>query len=332
MRADLEQHSVAVLHARLADWQPDQTGGPRLRALLGRDWERYLEMTHPDVRTRFAASRVLLKFAAAVALRVPPQVIELGYGPTGRPYLRGCDAVDISLSHTEDLLLIGLTTRGLIGVDAERADRPLYTRGLHRHVCTPHELGALSRLAPEERGPALVRLWTLKEAYSKAIGQGLRFRFTDFGFGPDGRLDRVLTPDGAPGTGVEWEFRTFSVDGGYAVSVAVSDTGLGGVEDTAAGTMLDPHVVALLTETLAEEPPDTADSPAGAGGPDLPGSWGPPGAWDPPSAPGPVRPSAPPVPVGSRAAAEAAPVPMAPAAPVGTAGERGGWARDAFAV
>ncbi|MER7050243.1 4'-phosphopantetheinyl transferase superfamily protein [Streptomyces jumonjinensis] len=260
VRADLEEHSVAVLHARLADWRPDQTGGPRLRALLGRDWERYLEMTHPDVRIRFAASRVLLKFAAAVALRVPPQVIELGYGPTGRPYLRGCDAVDISLSHTEDLLLIGLTTRGLIGVDAEREDRPLYERGLHRHVCTPHELAALARLPPGERGPDLVRLWTLKEAYSKAIGQGMRFRFTDFGFGPDGQPARVLAPDGAPGTGVEWEFGTFSVAGGYAVSVAVSDSGFGGTQDTAARTMLDPRVVALMTEALGEdsEPDDGA--------------------------------------------------------------------------
>ena len=31
----------------------------------------------------------------------------------------------------------------------------------------------------------MVRLWTLKEAYSKALGQGLRFRFTEFGFGLD---------------------------------------------------------------------------------------------------------------------------------------------------
>ncbi|MGI5195719.1 4'-phosphopantetheinyl transferase family protein [Streptomyces sp. CA-288835] len=253
VRADLEEHAVAVLHARLADWRPDRAGGPRLRALLGRDWDRYLEMTHPDVRMRFAASRVLLKFAAAVALRVPPQAVELGYGPTGRPFLRGYDAVDISLSHTEDLLLIGLTTKGLIGVDAERADRPLYTRGLHRHVCTPHEMTVLERLPQRRRGPALVRLWTLKEAYSKAIGQGLRFRFTDFGFGGEHQPARVLAPDGAPGTGVEWEFRTFSVDGGYVVSVAVSDAGFGGTQDTAARTMLDPHVVAALAEALGED-------------------------------------------------------------------------------
>ncbi|KFG06881.1 MULTISPECIES: 4'-phosphopantetheinyl transferase family protein [Streptomyces] len=269
VRADLEEHEVAVLHARLADWRPDRAGGPRLRALLGRDWDRYLEMTHPDVRTRFAASRVLLKFSAAVALRVPPQAVELGYGPTGRPYLRGYDAVDISLSHTDDLLLIGLATKGLIGVDAERADRPLYTRGLHRHVCTPHELTVLERLPAARRGAALVRMWTLKEAYSKAIGQGLRFRFTDFGFSGDGRPARVLAPDGAPGTGVEWQFRTFSVDGGFVVSVAVSDAGFGGTRDTDARTMLDPRVVAAVAEALG----DDADGDDPDGGEDAALDW-----------------------------------------------------------
>ncbi|GGZ73173.1 hypothetical protein GCM10010344_45040 [Streptomyces bluensis] len=282
VRADLEEHAVAVLHARLADWRPDGVGGPRLRALLGRDWDRYLELAHPHVRMRFAASRALLKYAAAVALRVPPHTVELGYGLTGRPCLRGCDAVDISLSHTEDLLLVGLSTRGLIGVDAERADRPLYTRGLHRNVCTPHETAALEQLPHHRRGAELVRLWTLKEAYSKAIGQGLRLRFTEFGFGGgDGPEPvRVLTPEGAPGTGDEWQFRTFSVDGervdgeyvdgGYVVSVAASDAGFGGTRDTAARTLLDPLVIEAVTEALGDdaepEGEGEGEDEAGAGG------------------------------------------------------------------
>ncbi|MFI1735861.1 4'-phosphopantetheinyl transferase family protein [Streptomyces acidicola] len=264
VRADLEEHAVAVLHARLADWRPDRAGGPRLRALLGRDWDRYLELTHPHVRMRFAASRALLKYAAAVALRVPPETVELGYGLTGRPCLRGCDAVDISLSHTEDLLLVGLSTKGLIGVDAERADRPLYTRGLHRNVCTPHETTTLEQLPHHRRGAELVRLWTLKEAYTKAIGQGLRLRFTEFGFSGDDLPVRLLTPEGAPGTGDEWQFRTFSVDGGYVAGVAVSDNGFGGPRDPAAHAMLDPLVVAAVSEALGDDA-EPEDAPGGEG-------------------------------------------------------------------
>ncbi len=247
-----------MLYARLDDWRPERAGGPRLRALLGRDWERFLGLTHPDVRTRFASSRVLLKFAAAVALRVPPQAVELGYTGTGRPYLRGYDGVHISLSHTDDLLLVGLATGGVIGVDAERSDRALYGPGLGRHLCTPHEVERIEALPRHERDPALVRLWTLKEAYSKAIGLGMQFRFTDFGFGADDPPTAVRGPDDSPGTGSEWAFRTYLVAGGrFTVSVAVGDAGFGATDDTAAGTMLDGGIVDALTEALGEEEKET---------------------------------------------------------------------------
>ncbi|MEV8315768.1 4'-phosphopantetheinyl transferase superfamily protein [Streptomyces sp. NPDC059900] len=253
VRADLDRHACTVLYARLGDWRPEQAKGPRLRALLGRDWARFLELTHPDVRTRFASSRVLLKFAAAAALHVPPQAVELGYTHTGRPYLRGYDGVHISLSHTDELLLVGLATGGVIGVDAELADRKLYGPGLDRHLCTPHEAAEIEAMPPEERDPALVRLWTLKEAYSKAIGLGMQFRFTNFGFRTDGTSTDVLRPDGSPGSDGEWTFRTYDIDGAYTVSVAVGDAGFGPTADTAAGTALDAGIMDALAEVLGED-------------------------------------------------------------------------------
>jgi len=252
VRADLAEHGTALVHADLADLEPDLPSGEELRELLGRDWSRYLDLAHPEVRHRYAASRVLLKLAAGAVLNGDPNALELAYGPTGRPYLRGCDQVDISLSHTDDLLLVGLTTRGLIGVDAERADRPMYQRGLGRHVCTPYELVTLAALAEEERNPALVRLWTLKEAYSKAIGQGMQFSFTEFGFGPDGRPVRVQRPDGSTGTGDEWGFHTFVLDSGYRISVAVYDAGFGTIGDMDMTTMLDPDCVDAIEHALRE--------------------------------------------------------------------------------
>ncbi|MEU6234597.1 4'-phosphopantetheinyl transferase superfamily protein [Kitasatospora sp. NPDC047058] len=250
VRADLAAYGTAVVHADLADLEPDLPTGDELRALLGRDWSRYLDLAHPEVRHRYAASRVLLKLAAGAVLNGDPNALELAYGPTGRPYLRGCDQVDISLSHTDDLLLVGITTRGLIGVDAERADRPMYQRGLGRHVCTPYELVTLAAQPEEERNPALVRLWTLKEAYSKAIGQGMQFSFTEFGFGPDGRPVRVQRPDGSTGTGDEWGFHTFVLDSGYCISVAVYDAGFGTIGDMDMTTMLDQDCVDAIEGAL----------------------------------------------------------------------------------
>ncbi|MQY14100.1 hypothetical protein SRB5_42610 [Streptomyces sp. RB5] len=254
VRDELAGHGSAIVHAKLSDLEPELPAGQDLRTLLGRDWTRYMDLTHADVRNRYAASRMLLKYAAGAVLRGDPDDLELAYGPTGRPYLRGCDQIDISLSHTEDLLLVGLTTRGLIGVDAEWADRDMYDAGLGRHICTPYELILLAGMpAGEERNRGLVRLWTLKEAYSKAIGQGMQFRFTEFGFGPDGRPVRVQRPDGTPGTGDEWLFRTFVLKSGYCVSAAVYDAGFGPLRDPEITTMLDQDCVDAINEALDEE-------------------------------------------------------------------------------
>ncbi|MFJ6569140.1 4'-phosphopantetheinyl transferase family protein [Streptomyces sp. NPDC091292] len=259
VRADLDRHGAAVLCARQDDWRPEGAGTRRLRRLLGHDWERYRELTHPRVRTRFAASRVLLKFAAAAALGVPPESVELGYGLTGRPCLRGYDGVHLSLSHTDDLLLVGLATDGAIGVDAERSDRVLYGSGLGRHMCTPYETERIEAMPVAERNAAMLRLWTLKEAYSKAIGLGMLFRFTDFGFSPDEAPTDLLRPDGTPGTVGAWAFHTLSFARHYTLGVAVGDAGFGRTTDPAAATALDPGIVDALLTALREEAREAPD-------------------------------------------------------------------------
>ncbi|MFE3648081.1 4'-phosphopantetheinyl transferase superfamily protein [Streptomyces sp. CB02959] len=253
MRDALAGSGSVVVHARPGGWLPADPDDPRLRALLGRDYPRYRKMSHPQVRGRFVASRLLLKYAACSVIHAAPHSVELAYKPGGRPYLRGLDQIDISLSHTDDLLLVGLTRRGWIGVDAELSDRRMARTGIERQVCTPAERRMLDAVPEADRNAALIRLWTLKEAYSKAIGQGMRFPFTEFGFGPGDRPVTVLCPDGAPGTGEEWSFATHTVAGDYTISIARYDAGFGDTGDTAAGTMLDEGLMQALLELADAE-------------------------------------------------------------------------------
>ncbi|GAA2311674.1 4'-phosphopantetheinyl transferase family protein [Streptomyces violaceusniger] len=264
VRADLSAHGNATVYGQLAAWQPDGEHSPALRAVLGRDWPRGRVVEHAPSRHRYIASRLLLKHTAAAALRAEAADLEIAYGLTGRPSVRGCDQIDISLSHTDTLLLVGLTSRGRIGVDAERADRRLYGLSMARSICTPGELTALDTLPEEERNDRLVCLWTLKEAYTKAIGQGLRFPFTAFGFelGPlpggtghsECRPVRLCRPDGTPAGGAAWSFRTDVLhvgDVAFRVSAAVRDAGLGRSADIDAATMLDSEIFAAVSEALA---------------------------------------------------------------------------------
>ncbi|WP_156724679.1 4'-phosphopantetheinyl transferase family protein [Streptomyces apocyni] len=241
---ELARSGNVVVYGVLSAWVPK--GAHQARPLLGRDWNRYETLAHPKMRERFLASRLLLRHTAAAAIDTTPDLVDLAYQPGGRPFVRGCDQIDVSLSHTEDLMVVGITHSGRIGVDVELADRKLAGTGSELQACTPFEKRQLDAGGDAVRNDNLVRMWTLKEAYSKALGQGLRFRFTEFGFALNESEGATLVrPDGTPVGGQEWRFGTFGVDR-YVVSVAVHDTGFGSRGDLSVGTTLDEGMLDAL--------------------------------------------------------------------------------------
>lgn len=249
VRQSMAWHGHVVVYADWHDWLPATLADPQLRLLLGaRDWQRLHALAQPQARDRFAASRLLLKHAAGAALQTTPDAVELASKAGGRPYLRGCDQIEVSLSHTGDLLVVGLNRRGRIGVDTEPAGRRIQYSAVERHLCTPAERRTLAGLPPEEQREALLRTWTLKEAYTKALGQGMRMGFTQFGF--DAGHTTLLTPQGAPASHGEWTFGTFELPGGYLAGVACHDAGYGDEGDTAVSTMLDEGFLAEVVDLV----------------------------------------------------------------------------------
>ncbi|MFG2978419.1 4'-phosphopantetheinyl transferase family protein [Streptomyces sp. NPDC048331] len=250
VRADLRREGAAVVFATWGEWLTAALADAELRPLLGRDWQRYRRTEDAATRYRFVTSRMIVKYTAAAALRTEPAALDLAYKIGGRPYIRGFDQIDVSLSHTEDLIVVGVSRTGRIGVDTEAAGRRMSFELLHQQVCTPTEHAELTRMAGERQASELLRLWTLKEAYTKALGQGLRLGFTEFGFGLES--GGLLAPDGSPASRGEWAFATYPVLGGaYLVSTACHDTGLDASRDTAVHTMLDEGFMSAVEEDLA---------------------------------------------------------------------------------
>lgn len=247
VRQDLAGTGTALVYGVLTEWSVHLREPERLREVLGRDWPRYQRLGHARAKERFLASRLLLRRTAAEVIGTTPDQVDLAYEPGGRPYVRGCDQIDVSLSHTQDVLVVGVTRRGRIGVDVELADRRMAGTASEAQGYTRFEREALDADAAERRNDLLVRLWTLKEAYSKARGQGLRFRFTEFGFALEGERARLVRPDGGPvADGSAWTFGTVALEGRFVVSVAVFDAGFGSGSDLSVQTVLDEGLLEAL--------------------------------------------------------------------------------------
>ncbi|MFJ9121619.1 4'-phosphopantetheinyl transferase family protein [Streptomyces sp. NPDC102394] len=253
VRENLLDRGATMAYATWTEWLPAVLTTPRLRPLLGRDLSRYERTSDPAVRCRFAASRLLIKYTAAAALGIAAEDIDIAYRLGGRPYLRGLDQVEVGLTHTGELMAVGISRTGRMGLDAERADRRFDADLMRRQMCTPTEVAELDTLPVEQRTACLLRLWTLKEAYTKALGQGMRLPFTEFGFGltPGG----LRTPDGTAAQGEEWAFATYPVLGRYLISAACHDAGLDPAGDTSVGTMLDRRLLTAMTPPPPDGPP-----------------------------------------------------------------------------
>lgn len=259
----LESTGVAVVHTTWGEWLTVTLLDPRLRALLGHDWPRYRQTRAATGRLRFAVSRVVMKYTAAAVLQVPPDTLDVAYKPGGRPQLRGIgEELGLSLAHTDELIVVGVSGTGPIGVDAEPVGRKAPFELLGEYVCTAEEAAGLAALPEAERTLRLLQLWTLKEAYTKALGHGMRRRFAGFGFRRDeeGRIALATAAGDAPA----WVFASHLVQGRYLVSAAHRPS-YERYEPCEASEPYEPFEQPVFAETVTQ----SVDTPG------FPGRWSP---------------------------------------------------------
>jgi len=198
----------------------------RLSRLLSDDEQERARRFHMRRdATRFKVGRAALRTILGECLGVEPQVVDFRYGPRGKPELAARfdrAGLRFNASHSEGLGLYAVTTWRRIGVDIERVRPMPDLESIAERWFSPHEQQELRRLAPGERNEGFFNCWTRKEAYIKAIGEGLSHpldRFT-VSLAPGGpvRLERV---EGDPAEAGRWTLAAPTPEPGYAAAVAV---------------------------------------------------------------------------------------------------------------
>jgi len=108
-------------------------------------------------------------------LKIEADQVRFRYEFGGKPSLDlkyGRAPLRFNMSHSHNLILYGVTRRREIGVDVEKI-RPLLNMDLvAASLLSRDEHARFSALPVCQRQGAFFRYWTLKEAYTKAIGKG----------------------------------------------------------------------------------------------------------------------------------------------------------------
>jgi len=174
------------------------------------------------LRRRWIVGRATLRHLLGRALDVAPAAVALTRGRRGRPELAEA-TLDFNVSHTCGMALIGIADAlpaGMrIGVDVEHAQRKVNADGLSRKFLTDRERAELAPLPADERRRGFLRLWTCKEAMSKATGDALAAPFRRLDVSQDGGLTLVAGPP--PYVPADWALQPVAMPDGFLATVAI---------------------------------------------------------------------------------------------------------------
>ncbi|HET6230020.1 MAG TPA: 4'-phosphopantetheinyl transferase superfamily protein [Longimicrobiaceae bacterium] len=178
------------VHVWRASLEPPAPELARLAATLAEDEQvRAARFRFPVHRDRYVAGRGILRVLLGRYLGIRPREVRLTYTAHGKPALAdqgGAGGLCFNVSNTEALGLYAFARGRHLGVDVEHV-RPMPDGvAIARRFFSAPENEVFAALPEEGRELAFFTCWTRKEAYIKAVGEGLSM--------PLDRFDVTLVP------------------------------------------------------------------------------------------------------------------------------------------
>ena len=211
-RLDVEPEAVRAAAALLSDVERQRAS----RFAFDRD------------HRRFTVARSRLRQLLGARLEVPPDSVELVYGKRGKPALarRFADSgLRFNVAHSEDVAVYAFSPGREVGIDVEAVRVIRDADHIAARFFSRRENEDYLALDPRDRALGFFNCWTRKEAFIKALGDGLYYpldRF-DVSLAP-GEPAEILRVGRTPGNDCGWRVESFSPAPGF-VAAAVTESG-----------------------------------------------------------------------------------------------------------
>jgi 4'-phosphopantetheinyl transferase len=194
-------------------------------ALSADERDRGVRLLLPDARRRFAVAHLAQREVLSAYLGVRAGQVAFSFGKLGKPLMADESKawLRFNLSHSLETAVIACARDRDVGVDVESLRQDLEHDAMVESHFSAAEKREWATLQPSERALAFLRAWTCKEAYVKALGEGLnhppgsytvRLRPTE----PAALLDDRLRP----GAELAWALHTPPAPPGYIAAIAVA--------------------------------------------------------------------------------------------------------------
>jgi 4'-phosphopantetheinyl transferase len=215
---------VNEIHVWLAELPRLEAQHEELEAVLNAEERaRANRMLRASQRGQYTLCRGVLRMLLAAYTGQRPEAVEFAYGPWGKPLAAGQLAeahLEFNLAHSGELAVYAVTQGRRVGVDVECArEVPEAEQIVARHFAA-EECTAWQQLAAEERQAAFFRVWTRREAFAKATGQGLGQGWSEFAVAVEASAARLLHIAGDAAAAAGWTLCDLDLPPPYHGAVA----------------------------------------------------------------------------------------------------------------
>jgi 4'-phosphopantetheinyl transferase len=203
----------------------DEPALEALRPLLEPREARQLEQrANPELKSRYLRTRALQRSVLAAYLPgVDAGALRFVTGEEGKPALAPefeQAGLYFNLTHTAGLVALVVSRQRDIGIDAENLYERTTALKLARRYFTAEEARNLEALSPDQQPTRFYALWTLKEAWMKALGHGLSAGLDNAAFSLDAE-HRVAGLSFAAYDATDWRFWQYQPSDEHIMAVAL---------------------------------------------------------------------------------------------------------------
>jgi len=215
----LDTGQVHVFYTR-ADQISDPCFLKQYRACLRpeeiRKADRYLKQSD---RHLSLVSRALVRYLIAQVILQEPQSIRFSVNEHGKPFLVESPDIHFNLSHSHGAAVCAMCRSAAVGVDVEDMGRRSDLL-IAKRFFSSSEAELVSKASGAEKRKLFFDIWTLKEAYIKAVGKGLTIPLSSFSFNANESEIRITFSDTGR-TDPMWQFFQWRPEPGKIVATAV---------------------------------------------------------------------------------------------------------------
>ncbi|MCX2981362.1 4'-phosphopantetheinyl transferase superfamily protein [Halieaceae bacterium IMCC14734] len=194
-----------------------------VQALGQAELDSYKALANAEHRREYLISQAFLRDVLSHYLEQAADSLEFVRNASGKPSLQLTNQeaapLHFNLSHSSRSVACAVTYAGHVGVDVETSHPDSGLLAMAEHYFAGDEVDCLQKLDGERQQMMFARIWTLKEAYIKARGEGHSKSLDSFSFDCKEPGSIRLVEDAVARQ--DWRFWSLQPIADQTVSVAV---------------------------------------------------------------------------------------------------------------